>query len=68
MQPVTIVLYGATGYTGRLVTDELARAASITCSAAAIPRSSTRPERGASSAVPLDDDRALRDLLEAPAR
>ena len=37
MQAVTIVLYGATGYTGRLVGDELPGAASITCSAGAIP-------------------------------
>jgi short subunit dehydrogenase-like uncharacterized protein len=60
---VTVVLYGATGYTGRLVAAELARRG--------LPHvlSGRDPEKlaalGAGTrAVALDDERGLRDLLD----
>lgn len=65
MQTVTIVLYGATGYTGRLVTDELARRGidhvlSGRDAAKLAALGSAAPTR----AVPLDDHNALRNLLD----
>jgi short subunit dehydrogenase-like uncharacterized protein len=67
VQPVTIVLYGATGYTGRLVTDELARRGLDHVLSGRDPEQLARlgeQHDVAAKAVPLDDDRALRDLLE----
>ena len=64
MQPVTIVLYGATGYTGRLVTDELARRGVDHVLSGRDPEKLARLEGAPTRAVPLDDDRALRDLLD----
>ena len=70
MRPVTIVLYGATGYTGRLVTDELARRGLDHVLSGRDPAKLARvAERHGSPtrAAPLDDGRALRDLLEGAA-
>jgi len=64
VQPVTIVLYGATGYTGRLVTDELARRGLDRVLSGRDPEKLARLEGAPTTAAPLDDDRALRDLLE----
>jgi short subunit dehydrogenase-like uncharacterized protein len=61
---VTIVLYGATGYTGRLVTDELARRGLDRVLSGRDPEKLARLEGAPTRAVPLDDDRALRDLLD----
>jgi short subunit dehydrogenase-like uncharacterized protein len=68
--PVTIVLYGATGYTGRLVADELVRRGLDHLlsgrNAEALARLSD--DRGVPfRAARLDDDRALRDLLDGAA-
>jgi short subunit dehydrogenase-like uncharacterized protein len=64
---VTIVLYGATGYTGRLVADELARrgvdhvlSGRDEAKLARLAEGRGAPARAAS----LDDDAALRALLE----
>ncbi len=64
MPPVTIVLYGATGYTGRLVTDELARRGLDRVLSGRDPEKLARLEGAPTRAAPLDDDRALRDLLD----
>jgi short subunit dehydrogenase-like uncharacterized protein len=64
VQTVTIVLYGATGYTGRLVTDELARRGLDHVLSGRDPEKLARLEGAPTRAVPLDDDRALRDLLD----
>jgi short subunit dehydrogenase-like uncharacterized protein len=63
---VTIVLYGATGYTGRLVADELERrgldhvlSGRDEAKLAAVAGARGAPVR----AVRLDDERGLRDLL-----
>jgi short subunit dehydrogenase-like uncharacterized protein len=64
--PVTIVLYGATGYTGRLVARELAQRGLDHVLSGRDPEKLARLG-GATKAVALDDDAALRDLLE-PAR
>jgi short subunit dehydrogenase-like uncharacterized protein len=64
--PVTIVLYGATGYTGRLVTAELTRRGldHVLSGRDQEKLDWLAAERGAPArAVPLDDDRALRELL-----
>jgi short subunit dehydrogenase-like uncharacterized protein len=62
VQTVTIVLYGATGYTGRLVSDELAR---LGLDLVLSGRDPGKLERlgGPSKAASLDDPRGLRDLL-----
>jgi short subunit dehydrogenase-like uncharacterized protein len=67
VRPVTIVLYGATGYTGRLVADELARrgldhvlSGRDEGKLARLADERKVPAR----AAPLDDDAALRDLLD----
>jgi short subunit dehydrogenase-like uncharacterized protein len=64
--PVTIVLYGATGYTGRLVAQELARRGldHVLSGRNAGKLAALGPN---TSAVALDDDAGLRELLE-PAR
>lgn len=64
MPPVTIVLYGATGYTGRLVTEELARRGLDHVLSGRDPGKLARLEGAPTRAAPLDDDRALRDLLD----
>jgi short subunit dehydrogenase-like uncharacterized protein len=66
VRPVTIVLYGATGYTGGLVADELARRGLEHVLSGRDDRKLARlaGERGvAARAAPLDDDSALRALL-----
>jgi short subunit dehydrogenase-like uncharacterized protein len=64
---VTIVLYGATGYTGRLVADELARRGldHVLSGRDAAKLERLADERGA-AALPatLDDDASLRALLQ----
>jgi short subunit dehydrogenase-like uncharacterized protein len=63
---VAIVLYGATGYTGRLVVDELERRGLDYVLSGRDEEKLTRlaGERGAAVRVtPLDDARALRELL-----
>jgi short subunit dehydrogenase-like uncharacterized protein len=64
--PVTIVLYGATGYTGRLVAQELARRGldHVLSGRNAEKLAALGPN---TRAVALDDDAGLRELLE-PAR
>jgi short subunit dehydrogenase-like uncharacterized protein len=65
--PVTIVLYGATGYTGRLVADELARRGldHVLSGRDAAKLAALGEERGvAATAAPLDDAAALRELLD----
>jgi short subunit dehydrogenase-like uncharacterized protein len=65
--PVTIVLYGATGYTGRLVADELARRGldHVLSGRDAAKLSRLGEERGVlARAAALDDDGALRQLLQ----
>jgi short subunit dehydrogenase-like uncharacterized protein len=64
--PVTIVLYGATGYTGRLVARELARR-ELDHVLSGRSAEKLAALGGNTRAVPLDDDAALRELLE-PAR
>jgi short subunit dehydrogenase-like uncharacterized protein len=70
VRPVTIVLYGATGYTGRLVADELARRG---LDHVLSGRDRGRLERLAGErgvparAARIDDDAALRDLLDGAA-
>lgn len=65
MQTVTIVLYGATGYTGRLVTDELARRGLDHVLSGRDEAKLGALERPApAQAVGLDDDAGLRALLE----
>jgi short subunit dehydrogenase-like uncharacterized protein len=67
VQSVTIVLYGATGYTGRLVGDELARRGLDHLLSGRDPDKLLRlgEEHGTPvKAVPLDDDRGLRELLD----
>jgi short subunit dehydrogenase-like uncharacterized protein len=67
VRPVTIVLYGATGYTGRLVADELARRGLDHRLSGRDEGKLARlgDERGVPArAAPLDDDAALRGLLE----
>jgi short subunit dehydrogenase-like uncharacterized protein len=61
--PVTIVLYGATGYTGRLVAQELARRGLDHVLSGRDPEKLARLE-GPTRAAALDDDAALRHLLE----
>jgi short subunit dehydrogenase-like uncharacterized protein len=64
---VRIVLYGATGYTGRLVSAELARRGVDHLLSGRDERKLTRlgDELGVPTrAVALDDDRALRELLD----
>ena len=63
---MTVVLYGATGYTGRLVTAQLARRG--------VPRVLSGRDPGklaelgpGTGAVALADERALRDLLDGAA-
>ena len=66
MPPVTIVLYGATGYTGRLVADELARRGMdhVLSGRNADKLARLAGERGVpATAAPLGDVRALRELL-----
>jgi short subunit dehydrogenase-like uncharacterized protein len=67
VRQVTIVLYGATGYTGRLVADELARRGLDHVLSGRDPAKLERlaDERGA-AALPasLDDDASLRALLQ----
>jgi short subunit dehydrogenase-like uncharacterized protein len=67
VRPVTIVLYGATGYTGRLVADELARRGldHVLSGRDAAKLERLADERGA-AALPasLDDDASLRALLQ----
>jgi short subunit dehydrogenase-like uncharacterized protein len=63
--PVTIVLYGATGYTGRLVAQELARRGLDHVLSGRDP-AKLAALGGTTLAVALDDDAALRELL-APA-
>jgi short subunit dehydrogenase-like uncharacterized protein len=67
VRPVTIVLYGATGYTGRLVADELARRGLDHVLSGRDPDKLERlaDERGA-AALPasLEDDASLRALLQ----
>jgi short subunit dehydrogenase-like uncharacterized protein len=60
---VTIVLYGATGYTGRLVAQELARRGLDHVLSGRDPEKLARLG-GPTRSVGLDDDAALRDLLE----
>jgi short subunit dehydrogenase-like uncharacterized protein len=63
---VTIVLYGATGYTGRLVVDELERRGLeyVLSGRDEAKLAGLAGERGATvRAAPLDDSRALRELL-----
>ena len=67
MRAVSVVLYGATGYTGRLVAHELARGEVEHVlsgrDSAKLDGLGSRP--GASTrAVSLDDERGLRELLE----
>jgi short subunit dehydrogenase-like uncharacterized protein len=67
VRPVTIVLYGATGYTGRLVADELARRSldHVLSGRDEAKLARLADERGAVvRAARLDDDGALRGLLE----
>jgi short subunit dehydrogenase-like uncharacterized protein len=67
VRPVTIVLYGATGYTGRLVADELARRGLDHVLSGRDPVKLERlaDERGG-AALPasLEDDSSLRALLQ----
>ena len=63
---MTIVLYGATGYTGRLVADELERRGLEYVVSGRDEEKLTRLAEGRGAtmrATPLDDDRALRELL-----
>jgi short subunit dehydrogenase-like uncharacterized protein len=62
--PVTIVLYGATGYTGRQVARELARRGLDHVLSGRDPDKLARLEGAPTRAAALDDDRALRELLE----
>ena len=67
MRPVTIVLYGATGYAGRLVANELARRGLDHVLSGRDEGKLARlaDERKAPArAAQLDDNAALRDLLE----
>jgi short subunit dehydrogenase-like uncharacterized protein len=64
VQTVTIVLYGATGYTGRLVTEELARRGLDHVLSGRDPDKLARLRGAPVRAARLDDDRALRELLE----
>jgi short subunit dehydrogenase-like uncharacterized protein len=61
--PVTIVLYGATGYTGRQVARELARRGLDHLLSGRDPAKLDRLEGAPKRAARLDDDRALRELL-----
>jgi short subunit dehydrogenase-like uncharacterized protein len=67
VRAVTVVLYGATGYTGRLVAAELRRRA-VEHVLSGRNRDKLDPlgaEHGTPArAVPLDDERGLRELLE----
>jgi short subunit dehydrogenase-like uncharacterized protein len=67
VRPVTIVLYGATGYTGRLVADELGRRGldHVLSGRDAAKLERLADERGV-AALPasLDDDASLRALLQ----
>jgi short subunit dehydrogenase-like uncharacterized protein len=68
--PVTIVLYSASGYTGRLVAAELARRGldHVLSGRNAAKLARIGEELGAPTrAAPLDDDAALRELLEGAA-
>jgi short subunit dehydrogenase-like uncharacterized protein len=63
---VTIVLYGASGYTGRLVVEELERRGLeyVLSGRDQAKLAAVAGERGAPvRAVPLDDERGLRELL-----
>jgi short subunit dehydrogenase-like uncharacterized protein len=67
VRAVTVVLYGATGYTGRLVAEELARreVEHVLSGRDQGKLARLSDQHGAPSrAVPLDDERGLRDLLE----
>ena len=68
VRPVTIVLYGATGYTGRLVTDELARRGLDHVLSGRDPEKLARLEGAPTrAACRSTTTRALRDLLEGAA-
>jgi short subunit dehydrogenase-like uncharacterized protein len=62
---VTIVLYGATGYTGRQVARELGRLGLDHVLSGRDPAKLARLDGARTRAVALDDDRALRELLES---
>jgi short subunit dehydrogenase-like uncharacterized protein len=65
VQTVTIVLYGATGYTGRLVTDELARRGlDHVLSGRDAGKLAALESAAPTRAVSLDDHRALGELLD----
>ncbi len=67
MRAVTVALYGASGYTGRLVAAELARRGveHVLSGRSADKLEPVGAEHGTPvRAVPLDDERGLRDLLE----
>jgi short subunit dehydrogenase-like uncharacterized protein len=65
VQTVTIVLYGATGYTGRLVTDELARRGlDHVLSGRDETKLAALGSAAPIKAAALDDHQALRDLLD----
>jgi len=64
VQTVTIVLYGATGYTGRLVADELARRGLDHVLSGRDPDKLARLGGAPTRAASLDDHQALRELLE----
>ena len=63
MQAVTIVLYGATGYTGRLVGDELTRRGLDHVLSGRDPDKLAGLGGAPARAASLDDEGALRDLL-----
>jgi short subunit dehydrogenase-like uncharacterized protein len=64
VRPVTIVLYGATGYTGRLVAGELARRGLDHVLSGRDEAKLARLDGAPTKAASLDDDAALRDLLQ----
>jgi short subunit dehydrogenase-like uncharacterized protein len=67
VRPVTIVLYGATGYTGRLVANELARRGLDHVLSGRDEGKLARlaeERKGPARAAQLDDNEALRDLLD----
>jgi short subunit dehydrogenase-like uncharacterized protein len=64
VQQVTIVLYGATGYTGRLVTDELARRGVDRVLSGRDPDKLARLDGAPTQPASLDDQAALHELLE----
>jgi short subunit dehydrogenase-like uncharacterized protein len=64
VRPVTIVLYGATGYEGRQVAEELRRRAIGHVLSGRDPEKLRQLGHGPTKAAALEDDRALRELLE----